>query len=207
MVAERNNSPTIDVGPIADLDITISDLGPIIDLVRKPEMAELYLRALDGVVTVPELLEEVELTKSTVYDYVEALQNAGLVTEAGRKGGATAYDANEFTFTLEIEDAEIEVTPELVEVVAHRDTHPEIGAFVDQHGLATLAEFVDLAYEQARGNVTTRMIADLLDIPRGSTYDMLERVHSILDIGDEPETYSVDGISGDERQELLDRSP
>lgn len=185
---------------------TILDLEPLITLLKKPAMADVYLTALNTDVTVPELLETVELTKSTVYDYVESLQDAGLMTETGEKNGATAYTANEFTFTLEVDGAKIEVTSDIVAVLAQQDSAPEIQGFVDQYGIATLAAFIDFAYEQARGDITTRMIADQLQISRGSAFDMLEHTHRILEIEDEPETYHPDDISDSERDELLDRS-
>lgn len=186
----------------------ISELPPVGDLVQKPTLATLYLTALNRVITVPELLEEVDMTKSTVYDYVDALQNSGLLTAVGEKEGATAYTANEFTVTFEIDSAEVQITPELIEVLAHQDTAPEIQAFVDRYGVATLVEFIDLAYEQAQGDVTTRMIATILDISRGSAYDMLEQVHRLLDIGgSDPDTLHADELTATEREELLDRSP
>lgn len=187
-------------------DGDIYDLAPLIGLLNKPEMAKLYLTALDTVVTVPELLDESELTKSTVYDYVEALQRAGLVVETGEQNGATAYTAKPFTFTLEIDGAAIEVTPDIVAVLAQQDSTPVIRSFVDQYGIATLASFIDLAFEQARGDVTTRMIADQLQISRGSAFDMLEHTHRILDIGGDPETFDSEEMSDSERADLLDRS-
>lgn len=204
MMAEHNRTQGVDESAVS----TISDLSPAIELVEKPKMAKLYLKALNRVVTVPELLEEVDLTKSTVYEYVEALQNGGLMKDVGEKEGATAYNANEFTIIFKTGSAEIKVTPELVEVLSHQDENREIQAFVDQYGVATLAEFIDLAYEQAQGDVTTRMIANILDISPGSAYDMLEQVQRILDIGGdgEPETFDTDEISENEREELLKRS-
>lgn len=157
---------------------------------------------------ISELLDEVDITKSTIYDYVDALQNGGLLITVGEKEGSTAYTANEFTFTFEIDTAEVHITPELVEVLSHQDDAPEIQAFVDRYGVVTLAEFIDLAYEQAQGDVTTRMIAEILDISRGSAYDTLEQVHRLLDIGDgDPETLHADELTATEREELRDRSP
>lgn len=187
---------------------TLSDLPPITDLVQKPKLARLYITALNRVITVPEILDEVDLTKSTVYDYVNVLQNGGLLTAVGEREGATAYTANEFTVTFEIDSTEVQITPELVRVLSHQDTIHEIQAFVDRYGAATLAEFIDLAYEQSQGDVTTRMIASILDISHGSTYDMLQQVHCILDIGGDgdPETLHAGELTANEREELLDRS-
>ena len=159
----------------------------------------------DHVVTVPELQAEVDVTKSTVYDYVAALQRAGLVSEVETDGTATTYTAHEFVVTLKVDGMVVEVTPDVVEVLSHQETNPEIQGFLEQYGLATLAAFIDFAHQHAAGDVTTRMIADLLDISRGSAYDMLEHVGRILDIGGEPSTAHAADLDENERDELLER--
>lgn len=189
-----------------DTTPTITELSPVIELLEKPAVAAVYLAALDEPTTVPELLTRVESTKSTVYDYADNLQDAGLFTAVDERDGATVYHANEFTITFEIEAESVTISPELVRVLAHRDDNPEIRNFVDQYGVATLAEFVELAHEQVDGNVTTRSIATILDISRGSAYDVLERIQQILEIGGEVETRHADETSDAERRELLDRS-
>jgi len=160
----------------------ITELGPVVDMLEKPEMAALYTAARDTISTVPELQDHVELTKSTVYEYVAALQRAGLLSEVETDGSAKSYTAHAFTVTLEVDGMVVEITPDVVAVLSHQYSLPEIEGFLEQYGLGTLAAFIDLAYEHADGEVTTRMIADILDISRGSAFDMLEHVGRILDI-------------------------
>lgn len=182
----------------------LSSLGPVARLVDEPAVARVYLATLDGPVTVPQLLETVPLAKSTVYDYVETLRQAGVVVEAGETDGATRYVGREFETTFSVDGETVTITPELVEVLVHRDEAPALRTFVDRHGLGTLASFVDMAREQAAGQTTTRAIAARLDVPRGSAYDVLEHVHRALDIGDEP-TERQPGETDDRlRDELLD---
>ncbi|ERJ05388.1 TrmB family transcription regulator protein [Halorhabdus tiamatea SARL4B] len=183
----------------------ITELGPVVDMLEKPQMAALYTAARDTISTVPELQDHVELTKSTVYEYVAALQRAGLLSEVETDGSAKSYTAHEFTVTLEVDGMVVEITPDVVEVLSHQHSLPEIEGFLEQYGLGTLAAFIDLAYEHAAGEVTTRMIADILDVSRGSAYDMLEHVGRILDIGDEPTTDHATDLSDDERDALLER--
>lgn len=183
----------------------ISELGPVIDLLEKPQMAVLYTVAQNTVVTVPHLLETVEITKSTAYEYVAALERAGLMSEVDTNGSATQYTAHDFTFRLEVDGMVVKITPDVVEVLAQQQTNPEIQGFVEQYGLATLAAFIDLAHEHAEGDVTTRMIADILDIPRGRAYDMLTHVGQILELGDGPVTEHAADLDEDERDRLLDR--
>lgn len=194
-------SPGDDSGQTPDAGPSITDLSPVIDLLEKPVVADVYLAALDEPVTVPELLERVDATKSTVYDYVDGLGDAGLLAAVGERDGATVYRASEFTFTFEIDDESVTVTPELIRVLAHRDSDTEIGTFLDKYGVPTLAEFVELAHEQTRGDVTTRSIATILGISIGSAYDVLERVHRILEIGGGVETRHADEMSDAERRD------
>jgi predicted transcriptional regulator len=204
MGMDQNDSHTA-AEPTTTAAGRISELGPVIDLLKKPQMAMLYTAAQNTVVTVPDLLEEVDITKSTAYEYVAALQRAGLMSEVETGGPAAQYTAHEFIFRLEVDGMVVKITPEVVEVLSEQHINPEIQGFVEQYGLATLAAFIDLANEHADGGVTTRMIADILDIPRGRAYDMLDDVGRILELGDCPVTEHAADVDEGERDELLDR--
>ncbi|MFB6176347.1 MAG: hypothetical protein ABEI99_04250, partial [Halobaculum sp.] len=97
-------SPDDDGGQTPDAGPSITDLSPVIELLEKPVVADVYLAALDEPVTVPELLDSVDATKSTVYDYVDSLRDAGLLAAVGERDGATVYRGSEFTFTFEIDE-------------------------------------------------------------------------------------------------------
>jgi hypothetical protein len=220
MVAERNRTPATggkaaggreppngsgSTSTESVLDDAIADLRPLVDLVEKPAMAEVYLAALDEGRTVPSLLDEAAVTKSTLYDYVDALQRAGLLAPVGERNGAVVYRATEFTFTLETDQGSVTVDPELIRVLSRRESDREIGSFLDDHGVGALAILVDLVHEQDRGEVTTRTIAKRLDLPRGRTYDVVEAIQRTLGLGDDPETFRADDLDESERDALLDR--
>lgn len=204
MGVDQNTSPPEATDVTTSGVGVIAELGPVVEMLEKPAMAKLYVQSLQTTVTVPDLRSEVDVTKSTVYEYVAALQRAGLMTTVDTTDGPTKYTAHEFVFTLEVDGMRVEVTPEIVDVLSYQEDIPEIGAFVNHYGLATLAAFIDLTYEHAAGEVTTRMIADLLDISRGRAYDMLAHVGRILDIGDAPATHHAEDLSASERDALLE---
>lgn len=61
----------------------------------------------------------------------------------------------------------------------------------------------------SEGDVTTRQIAELADLSPGTTYDLVEALYSILDLGDDesaPTTYTPGDFDdgGDLRDELAD---
>lgn len=183
---------------------TIGRVDPVVTLLQKPAMANLYLRLLDSTATVPAVLDETSLTKSTVYEYIDALETAGLVTETGERDGATTYRATEFSLTLEVGTETVTITPDVVAVLAHQEQIPTIQTVLEQYGIATLVTFIDYAHDHAAGHITTRMIADQLNLSRGIAFDLLEHVSRILDLGDEPETVHPEDISDSERETLLE---
>jgi len=183
---------------------TIGRVDPVVTLLQKPAMADLYLHLLDTTATVPTVLDDTSLTKSTVYDYIDTLESAGLVTAVGEQDGATAYRGTEFSLTLEVGTETVTITPDVVAVLAHQEQIPAIQTVLDRYGIATLVTFIEYAHDHAAGQITTRMIANQLNLSRGIAFDLLEHVSRILDLGDEPETVHPEDISDSERETLLE---
>lgn len=167
----------------------VTDLSPVFKLLEEPKFAELYAHLREGPATIPELLPDLTIEKSTAYNYVDLLQRAGLVADVGTDAGSTRYRAAEFDMTIRIENTEITVTPDLARVIAQRETNPEVDRFLDQYGVVTLAEFVPLARQYADGEMTHRAIAEILDISRAAAFEMLGEVTTILEI--EPDSTHV----------------
>lgn len=193
MGTESNPPPTVR---------EVTDLRPVFALLEKPELAEFYARLKQEPATIPELLPALSIGKTAAYNYVAQLEKAGLVSKAGTKDNSTLYAANDFTIALTIAGKELEVTPELARVLAERETNSEVDRFLDQYGIATLAEFIELAHAYAEGEMTHRAIADILDISRAAAFDMLEEVLDILDIVP-PAKHSQPGDRSDDEVETL----
>jgi predicted transcriptional regulator len=177
----------------------VTDLSPVFKLLEEPKFAELYAHLSDDPTTIPELLPDLSIQKSTAYKYIELLQRAGLVTETGTVDGSTQYRAEEFQVTIQIAETELTVTPELARVIARRETNPEVDRFIDQYGIVTLADFIPLAQQYAAGEMTHRAIAEILDISRAAAFDMLREALDILAIvpdadHTEPGDYSDDDV-------------
>lgn len=163
-------------------DDVVTDLSPVFKLIEEPKFAELYAELRDTPATIPELLPQLSIEKSTAYNYIGLLERAGLVSEAGTTNGSTQYRAEEFHVTIQISETEIEVTPELARVIAQRTANAEVDRFIDQYGISTLAAFIPLAQQYAAGEMTHRAIAEILDISRASSFVMLRETVAILDI-------------------------
>lgn len=180
----------------------VTDLSPVFKLIEEHKFAELYAHLRDGPVTIPELLPDLSIEKSTAYNYVDLLERAGLVAEVGTKEKSTLYTAEEFHVTIRIAEAEIDVTPELARVIAQRTTNTEVDRFIDQYGISTLADFIPLAQQYADGEMTHRAISEILDISRASAFEMLRETLAILDIMPKL-THSQPGDLSDEEVETI----
>jgi predicted transcriptional regulator len=166
----------------APRDDAVTDLSPVFKLIKEPKFADLYAQLRAGPATIPELLPDLSIEKSTAYKYIDFLQQGGLVTEIGTVDGSTQYRAEEFQVTIRIAETELTVTPEFARVIARREDNPEVDRFIDQYGIVTLAEFIPLAQQYAAGEMTHRAIAEILDVSRAAAFEMLREVLDILEI-------------------------
>jgi hypothetical protein len=180
----------------------ITGLPTFTELLTNPNLASLYTSIRRSTATTaPELVETAAVSKKTVYDYLQKLERAGLITECGNQAGASVYDAEEFKLTLTIRDIEVAITPELVEVVAQEDVYPIIGRVRDNEGLVTFALAHDLTKAHSDGDVTIRQIGTLTDLSPGTTYDFVDALYEIHDLDDSassPLTYTPDNVKGED---------
>jgi Fe2+ or Zn2+ uptake regulation protein len=185
----------------------ITGLPTFTDLLTNTNLADLYtvIRQSPGV-TAPELIDQVAVSKKTVYEYLHRLERAGLISERENSGGTSAYDAEEFELTLTIRGIEITVTPKLVAVIAQSDEYPIINRVCDEHGFVTFALAHDLINAHSDGDVTIRQIATLTNLSHGTTYDLVEALYEIHDLGgDDPglTTYTPDDVVDDDLESAL----
>jgi len=190
----------------------ITGIPTFTELLENPSLAALYTSIKRSESTTgPELVEAMNVSKKTVYDYLHKLEQAGLVSKVAEDAGTAVYTAEEFELTLTVREAEVSITPELIEVIAHKDEYPAIERVLEDHGIVTFALAHDLVKEHSEGDVTIRQIASLTDLSPGIAYDLVEALYSILDLGDSESlltTYTpgdFDEDDGDLLEELTDK--
>jgi DNA-binding Lrp family transcriptional regulator len=187
---------------------TITRIPAVTELLENTALASLYtaIRA-ESTASGPELVETVNVSKKTVYEYLRKLEQAGLISEVGKKGGASVYQAEDFELTLTIHDVAVSITPELIETVAQSDAYPVISRVHDKHGLVTLVLAHDLITAHSRGDITIRQISSLAGLSPGTTYDLVDAVYNIHQLGSEtsdPTTYTPDDVPEDRTTLLSD---
>lgn len=189
---------------------TITGVPTFTELLTNTALASLYTSIRhSSPATGPELTEAADVSKKTVYEYLHKLERAGLIAEVDSEDGTSAYEGEEFELTLTVRDVEVSITAELVEAVAHEDEYPVIGRVLEEQGLVIFALAHDLVKVHDEGDVTIRQIARLTGLSSGTTYDIVEALYEIRDLGaddPEPTTYTPDDVA-DEDGDLLGEFP
>lgn len=181
---------------------TITGLPTFAELLENPSLANLYtsIRRAEAA-TAPDLVETTTVSKKTVYDYLHKLEQAGLISKVGDEAGTAVYTAEEFELTVAVRETEVSITPDLIEVIAQQTEFQVIERVLDDHGIVTFALAYDLVMAHSEGDVTIRQVASLTDLPPGTTYDLVEALYSILDLGDDestPATYTPEDFDAAE---------
>lgn len=176
----------------------ITGIHAVADLVDNAALAGLYtsIRSKETA-TGPELVEEADVSKKTVYDYLRKLERAGLITEVGTENGATTYAAEDFEMTLTVRDVAVSITPALVEVLSRRDEYSVIDHVLEEYGLLTFALAHDLVTAHNEGDITIRQISGLTGLSSGMTYDLVDAIYAVRGFGEgpsSPETYTPDDV-------------
>lgn len=188
-----------------DIPGTITGIPTFTELLTNTALASLYTTIRhSATATAPELVETVDVSKKTVYEYLRKLEQAGLITET--EDGPSVYEAEDFELTLTIRDVEVSITPELVEIIAHDDEYPVINRVLDDHGLVIFALAHDLVNAHADGDITIRQLASLTGLSAGTAYDLVEALYDIHDLGGDssPTTFTPDDVAGNEDGNLRD---
>ena len=136
-----------------------------------------------------------------MFDYLDKLEQAGLISKVDEDGGTAVYTAEEFELTVTVRETEVTITPELIEVIAQKNEYPAIERVLEDYGIVTFALAYDLVKAHSEGDVTIRQIARFTDLSPETAYDLVEALYSIFDLGDDepgPTTYTPDDFDEDE---------
>jgi len=147
---------------------------------QNPDLSRVYYRARDGPITVPTLREELGLSKSSAYNYIDELVDAGLFVKLEESEGATQYTATEWTLTIEVDGESLTMGPLTALVVANRTQYPSIDRVIEEHGLEALQECITEARAYDRGETTTRQFAADTGLSYGLAFEVLAAIAELF---------------------------
>lgn len=169
-----------DTGQATDGKPRVHSLRTYFRVFQNPDLSRVYYRARDGPVTVPALRDELELSKSSAYNYIDELVDAGLLVELEETQGATPYTATDWTLTIEIDGDSLSLGSLTALVLANRTQYPAIERVVDEHGLETLQDCITEARTYDRGETTTRQFAADTSLSYGLAFEVLNAIAQLF---------------------------
>lgn len=182
--SRRGDDPAVEGAP------QIRDLQTYFRIFENPDLTRVYYRSRDGPITVPELRDDLGLNKSSAYNYIDELVDAGLLVELEASQGATRYVATDWTLTITIGDAGVTMGPLTALVVANKSRYPPIRRVIEEHGVEVLQECISEARVYDRGETTTRQLAADTGLSHGLAFDVLTAIADVFgfESADEPMT-------------------
>lgn len=152
----------------------------VADLLAEPRLARIYAQlAREGPATVADLMDDLELAQGTAYDYVNRLEEAGVV-EATTEEQPRSFVARDLDLTISAADGEYTIGSALVDAVARSGVDEDLATFVDRHGVAGLAAALPRAVARERGETTHRQVAEDLDISPLSAEIVLQALRPVV---------------------------
>lgn len=137
-------------------------LETIVELLNHPALARVYVYVCYwGPVAPRDIMDGLDLSKSTTYEYVDRLVDLGLIErdESTRPQQLTAEP-----IVLIEQHAPIVITPTVLHAFALQEIDEDIEYFIDRHGVGKLVAALRGAGLHFAGKTTQRMVADDIDV-------------------------------------------
>lgn len=165
----------------------VRDLQTYFRIFENPDLARVYYQARDEPTTVPEIIDQLGMSKSSAYKYIDELVNAGLLFELGESTGASQYIATDWTITIRINGESLEMGPLMALVIANRTRYPQIERVIEEYGVEALQKCILEAQAYDRGETTTRQLAADTGVSYGLALDVLTAIANIFEFDSDEE--------------------
>ena len=162
-------------------------LETIVELLNRPALARVYVYVCYwGPVAPPDVMEGLDLSKSTTYEYVDQLVDRGLIErdESTRPQQLTADPV-----VLLEQHVPIVVTPTVLHAFALQEVDEDIAYFVDRHGFGKLVAALRGAGLHFAGKTTQRMVASDIEVRDTEAMMIVNALVPALAVGRDADPY------------------
>lgn len=162
-------------------------LETLVELLNHPALARVYVYVCYwGPVSPPELMEDLDLSKSTAYDYVDQLAELGLIT---RDDSTRPQQLSAEPVVLIEPYAPIIITPTILHAFGLQEVDDDVDFFVGRHGIGKLVAAVRGAGLHYAGRMTQRMVASEIDVRETEAMMIIYALVPALVVGREHDPY------------------
>lgn len=156
-------------------------LETVIQLLNHPALARVYVYVCYwGPVTPPEIMEALDLSKSTTYEYVDQLVDLGLVD---RDDSTRPQQLTADPIIIVEQYVPIVITPTVLHALALQEVDEDVEYFVDHHGLGKLIAALRGAGLHFAGGTTQRMVASDINVRDTEAMMIINALKPALAVG------------------------
>jgi len=175
--------------PLAPERLAENALGfaTVVELLNHPALTRVYVYVCYwGPTTPPEVRDDLELSKSTAYEYIDRLVDLGLVTrdESTRPQRLTAEP-----IAIVDEHAPIVITPTVLHAFALQEIDEDVAYFLDRYGIGKLVAALRGAGLHFAGQTTQRMVADDIGVRDTEAMMIIYALVPVLAVGRDHDPY------------------
>lgn len=164
-----------------------SSLETLVELLNRPALARVYVYVCYWEsVTPTDVVDALELPKSTAYEYLDQLVDRGLVErdESTRPQRLTADPVS-----LIEQRTPVIVTPTVLHAFALQEVDEDVEYFLDRYGIGKLIAALRGAGLHFAGKMTQRMVADNIDVNDTEAMQVINALVPVLAIGRDHDPY------------------
>ena len=164
-----------------------SRLETVVQLLNRPALARVYIYTCYwGPVTPPTIMDELDLSKSTTYKYVDSLVELGLVD---RDDSTRPQQLTADPLIVVEQHVPIIVTPTVLHAIALQEIDEDVAYFVERYGVGKLVAALRGAGLHFAGKTTQRMIASDIDVRDTEAMMIVYALRPALALGGEHDPY------------------
>ncbi|MFC6942714.1 helix-turn-helix domain-containing protein [Salinirubellus sp. GCM10025818] len=162
-------------------------LETIVELLNRPALARVYVYICYwGPVAPPEVMDALDVSKSTTYEYVDRLVDLGLVE---RDDSTRPQQLTADPIVIVEQYVPIVITPTVLHALALQEIDEDVEYFVDRYGLGKLIAALRGAGLHFAGNTTQRMVASDIDVRETEAMMIIYALKPALVVGREHDPF------------------
>jgi hypothetical protein len=163
-----------------DPERAVNGFMSVARLLEEPRLARLYTHVLrEGEVTIDEIVEELDLPRTTAYSDAAELVDLG-VLERDETTKTHTYSAVPVVLATNLDGDEYTVTPTLIEAFGRSPRDQDLDLLVEKHGLGKLAAALTYAVPYAEGEMSERVATRELDIQHAFGVAVLQALREVV---------------------------
>jgi len=158
-----------------------SQLETVVELLNRPALARVYIYVCYwGSVTPPQVMDALDLSKSTTYEYIDQLVELDLIE---RDDSTRPQQLSAEPVLLVEQYAPIVITPTVLHALSLQEIDEDVEYFIERYGLGKLIAALRGAGLHFAGKTTQRMVATDIDVRSTEAMMIIYALKPALTVG------------------------